>query len=78
MVEPILPSTHSMQQRQPVLGLLLAQSHLPHQTPKEFSMKSLVLLILKIGLIFLAYVTLSLGLLDYLQRRLSEESTLER
>jgi len=41
-------------------------------------MKSLVLLILKIGLIFLAYVTLSLGLLDYLQRRLSEESTLER
>jgi len=40
-------------------------------------MKSLVSLIAKIGLICLAYVIASLVLLDYLQRRLSEESTLE-
>jgi hypothetical protein len=40
-------------------------------------MRLLVLLTRKIGWTFLAYVTLSLALLAYLQRLLSEESNLE-
>jgi hypothetical protein len=40
-------------------------------------MRLLALLTRRIGLISLAYVTLSLALLAYLQRLLSEESNLE-